>query len=79
MRGIVFLGGGELEVRDFPDPVPGTGEVLVKMKASGICGSDLMGLRRPKEQVAQLPRANPAGHEPCGVIEALGVCLTNWF
>ena len=72
MRGVVFTGDGELEVRDFPVPVPGAGEVLVRMKASGICGSDLMTLLRPKEELAGLPKANPAGHEPCGVIEALG-------
>ena len=72
MRGVVFVGDGKLEVRDFPDPIPGPGEVLVKMKASGICGSDLKGLMRPREQVAQLPKSNPAGHEPCGMIEALG-------
>src|SRR5436309_2927776 len=41
MRGVVFLGGRKLELRDFPDPTPGPGEVVVAMKASGMCGSDL--------------------------------------
>ncbi len=71
MRGVAFPGDGKLEVRDFPGPVPGAGEVLVKMRASGICGSDLMQLRRPKAD-AQLHKTVPVGHEPCGVIEALG-------
>ncbi len=41
MRGVVFLGGRKLEIRDFPDPAPGPGEVVLEIKASGMCGSDL--------------------------------------
>ncbi len=76
MKGLVTLGEGQLEIRDFPKPVPGPGEVLVQMKASGICGSDLMGMRRSKADVAKLPKCNPFGHEPCGVIAALGPGVT---
>jgi threonine dehydrogenase-like Zn-dependent dehydrogenase len=76
MRGVVFLGNRQLELRDFPDPTPGPGEVVFAIKASGMCGSDLhtyrakggagdMGLGRAKEPVI-------AGHEPCGVIAAVG-------
>ena len=72
MKGVVFLGDGELEVRAFDRPVPGQGEVLVALKASGICGSDLNWLNRTKKELAALPHVNPMGHEPCGVIAALG-------
>ena len=72
MKGVVFLGEGEVEVRDFDVPAPRQGEVLVQMKASGICGSDLMFLNKTKKQIAELPNMNPMGHEPCGVIAALG-------
>src|SRR5437764_1316998 len=41
MRGVVFLGDRKLELRDFPDPTPGPGEVVIAIKASGMCGSDL--------------------------------------
>ncbi len=41
MRGIVFRGNRELEIMNFPDPTPGTGEVVIEIKASGMCGSDL--------------------------------------
>src|SRR2546425_862115 len=41
MRGIVFLGNRKLEIQEFPDPTPGPGEVVLEMKASGMCGSDL--------------------------------------
>ena len=46
MRGAVLLGERQIEVRQFPDPVPGEGEVVLEMKASGICGSDLKRYRR---------------------------------
>ncbi|MBV9863246.1 MAG: zinc-binding dehydrogenase [Alphaproteobacteria bacterium] len=78
MRGVVFTGDRELELMDFPDPTPGPGEVVVEMKASGMCGSDLHQYRRPKGGAAAiggLP-VNPdpviAGHEPCGVVAAVG-------
>ena len=38
----------ELTVQDVPDPEPGPGEVVVEMKASGMCGSDLHQYRRKK-------------------------------
>ena len=41
MRGVVFLGDRRLELREFPDPTPGPGEVVLAIKASGMCGSDL--------------------------------------
>ena len=41
MKGIVFPGNRELELMEFPDPVPGSGEVVLEIKASGMCGSDL--------------------------------------
>ncbi|MGH7097725.1 MAG: zinc-dependent alcohol dehydrogenase family protein [Stellaceae bacterium] len=77
MRGVVFTGERGLELMEFPDPTPGPGEVVVAMKASGMCGSDLHQYRRPKSGGASggLP-VNPdpviAGHEPCGVVAAIG-------
>jgi threonine dehydrogenase-like Zn-dependent dehydrogenase len=78
MRGVVFTGEKDLEIMTFPDPTPGPGEVVLDMKASGMCGSDLHQYRRPKgvERNATGLPANPnpviAGHEPCGVIVAVG-------
>jgi 2-desacetyl-2-hydroxyethyl bacteriochlorophyllide A dehydrogenase len=77
MQGVVFTGERGLELMNFPDPTPGPGEVVLEMKASGMCGSDLHQYRRPKAGGAStgLP-ANPnptiAGHEPCGVVVAIG-------
>ena len=71
MKGVVFLGDKECEVREFPDPVPNDGEVRVKMMASGICGSDLHLYRGDsawaKERGDRIP-----GHEPRGVVDAIG-------
>src|ERR1700738_3628222 len=78
MRGVVFIGGRELELMNFPDPVPGPDEVVIEMKASGMCGSDLHQYRRPKsggESIGGLPgNPNPVigGPEPCGVHAAIG-------
>ena len=72
MRGIVFLGDGDLDVRDLPEPEPGPGEVLVKMKASGICGSDLRPLHASKRERGDPTKLSVGGHEPCGVVAALG-------
>jgi threonine dehydrogenase-like Zn-dependent dehydrogenase len=77
MRGVVFTGERELELMEFPDPTPGPGEVVVEMKASGMCGSDLHQYRRSRGGGASggLP-VNPdpviGGHEPCGIVAAVG-------
>src|SRR5579872_7625093 len=77
MRGVVFTGGRELELMEFTDPTPGPGEVVVEMKASGMCGSDLHQYRRPKSGGETGGLAAPtepviAGHEPCGIVAAVG-------
>jgi threonine dehydrogenase-like Zn-dependent dehydrogenase len=77
MRGVVFTGDREIELMTFPDPSPGPGEVIVEMKASGMCGSDLHQYRRSRSGGAAMGLAvNPdpviAGHEPCGVVAAIG-------
>src|SRR5947208_13454904 len=77
MRGIVFLGTRKLEIQEFPDPTPGPGEVVLEMKASGMCGSDLHPYRAAGNAAAALGlgAGGPviAGHEPCGVVAAVGV------
>jgi threonine dehydrogenase-like Zn-dependent dehydrogenase len=66
MRGVVFLGNRELKIEEFPDPEPGPGEVLIRSRASGICGSDLHPYRANRTQ------STISGHEPCGEVAALG-------
>ncbi len=69
MHGVVFEGNSKVRLASFPDPTPGPGEVVIEIRASGMCGSDLHVYRRPPNQ------SNPAvirGHEPCGVVVAVG-------
>ena len=78
MKGVVFLGNRELELRDFPDPTPGPREAVIEIKASGMCGSDLHNYRAepaPEGNAAGgIKRLSGviAGHEPCGVVVAVG-------
>ncbi len=77
MRGIVFNGNRQIELMEFPDPTPGPGEVVLEIKASGMCGSDLKMYRAQDGGVAALgfnASDGPviAGHEPCGVVAAVG-------
>jgi len=78
MRGIVFLGDRKLTLQEFPDPVPGEGEVVLAIKASGMCGSDLKHYRAAVG--APPPGARTiAGHEPCGVVVAVGLGVPSDF
>jgi threonine dehydrogenase-like Zn-dependent dehydrogenase len=78
MRGAVFLGNRQIEIRNFPDPAPGPGEVVIRMKASGMCGSDLKFYRPPPGEAQKAlglgGNAEPfiAGHEPCGEVVGRG-------
>jgi threonine dehydrogenase-like Zn-dependent dehydrogenase len=78
MKGLVFTGDRTLELMSFPDPTPSAGEVVLEIKASGLCGSDLKFYRAPKsgglEALGLRASSGPliAGHEPCGVVAALG-------
>lgn len=66
MRGLIFTGNRESELREFPDPQAGPGEAVVKIRASGVCGSDLHRYRGTEECPMII------GHEPCGVVAELG-------
>jgi L-iditol 2-dehydrogenase len=66
VRVAVYHGGGRLTLERRPDPVPGPGELVVRVRACGLCGSDLMGWY-------QDPRAPVVlGHEPAGEVVAAG-------
>lgn len=72
MRGIVFLGERQLELREFPEPIPGFSEVVVEMHASGLCGSDLRSYRAPRGESGDPTQLKAAGHEPCGQVKEVG-------
>ena len=76
MKAVVFQGDRQLELMDFPDPTPGPGEVVVEIKASGMCGSDLKFYRAvggaSSLGLGDLDGPIIAGHEPCGIVAEVG-------
>ena len=70
MLGAILPGNSTAELRSFDIPTPGHGQVLVKTKASTICGSDIRCIYRA--HVGKGPEGYQpgmiAGHEPCGII-----------
>ena len=76
MKGMVFKGNRQIELMDFPDPTPGPGEVVLEIKASGMCGSDLKFYRAADATAAlglgAISGPLIAGHEPCGGVAAVG-------
>src|SRR5947207_13838144 len=76
MRAVTFHGDRKLELMDFPDPSPGPGDVVLEIKASGMCGSDLKFYRATGGAatlgLGKVSGPIIAGHEPCGVIAAIG-------
>jgi threonine dehydrogenase-like Zn-dependent dehydrogenase len=74
MRGVVFKGERVVALEEFADPTPGPGEVVVAIRASGMCGSDMAAYQNPKPATAP---SVICGHEPCGVVAELGADVTN--
>jgi threonine dehydrogenase-like Zn-dependent dehydrogenase len=66
-------GNSTVEMRKVPVPVPSHGEVLIQVKASTICGSDIRCIYH--EHLGKGPEGYQgviAGHEPCGLIVDTG-------
>ena len=73
MTGAYLPGNSTVELREAPVPEPGHGEVLLRMKASTICGSDIRCIYH--EHLGKGPEGYQgviAGHEPCGRIVKTG-------
>ncbi|HEX2184465.1 MAG TPA: zinc-binding dehydrogenase, partial [Chloroflexota bacterium] len=71
MKAALFYGGPDIRVEELPVPQPGAGEVLVRVRAAGICGSDLHGYRRARP-AQEGGAGRQSGHELAGVVAALG-------
>jgi threonine dehydrogenase-like Zn-dependent dehydrogenase len=73
MTGAYLPGDSTTVLREVPVPEPGHGEVLLRMKASTICGSDIRCIYH--EHLGKGPEGYQgviAGHEPCGQIVKAG-------
>ncbi len=67
--------GGSLEVGDRPVPRPAPGEVVVRVRASGLCSTDLH-LLSGRQPLGELPRV--IGHELAGDVAELGEGVGGW-
>jgi D-arabinitol dehydrogenase (NADP+) len=74
MKAAVILQPNRIETQEVPVPEPGAGEVLVKVMASGICGTDIHIFRG--EYLGSYPVI--PGHEFAGVIEKVGAEVTRF-
>ena len=74
MRAAFYDGKGKMEVDDYPIPNIERGEVLVDVKITGICGSDL-NMNKAKTQADNMP----AGHEVTGIIVETGEGVSKQF
>jgi len=75
MKALVLEEYNKLVYRDWPDPEPADDEVLIQVKAVGICGSDVHGMDgssgRRKPPIVM-------GHEASGVIVSTGMDVSGW-
>jgi len=75
LRGLVVYGHGIVRVEDVQKPAIKPGWVLVKMRVSGVCGSDLHFYHQSSQELG--PRYGKViGHEPAGVVAAVGAGVT---
>ncbi|MBI5689506.1 MAG: galactitol-1-phosphate 5-dehydrogenase [Verrucomicrobia bacterium] len=75
MKALLLTAPSQLELVDFPDPRPADDEVVVRVHACGICGSDIHGWDGSSGR-----RQPPLimGHEASGEVVALGSQVTGW-
>jgi L-iditol 2-dehydrogenase len=69
LKALVYTKPYSFEYSDFPDPVAGDDDVLIRVKACGICGSDVHGF------TGKTGRRIPPlimGHEAAGIVEGIG-------
>jgi propanol-preferring alcohol dehydrogenase len=75
MKAVVLPGDETVTVRDLPTPEPGFGEVLIKVMASAVCGSD-MSVFRGNQLVGDRQEFPVPGHEVAGVVASTGPGVT---
>ncbi len=77
MRAWQFEGTGRpIALNEVPEPDPGPGEVVIDVKAAGLCHSDVMYMEVGEGTMPFLPMTQ--GHETAGVISRLGGGVAGW-
>ncbi len=72
MRVAMYYRNDDVRIEERPVPAIGPGEILVKVMASGICGSDIMEWYRSKKAPLVL------GHEIAGIIDGVGAGVADY-
>jgi L-iditol 2-dehydrogenase len=75
MKALVLEEYNKLVYKEVPMPVPAPGEVLIAVKAAGICGSDVHGMDGSTGR--RLPPLI-MGHEAAGIIHSVGDSVSDW-
>src|SRR5450631_4193955 len=73
MRAGVFREKGVVRVEEVPVPEVGAGEVLIKVAACGVCGTDIKKIFQRYVEPPQI-----LGHELAGTVVAIGLGVTKW-
>src|SRR4249920_1905488 len=75
MKALLLSHYNQLEMADVPVPTPGLGDVLIRVAACGICGSDVHGYDGTSGR-----RIPPIvmGHEAAGLVAAAGASVTRF-
>ncbi len=73
MRAAVYRGVNDVRVETVPVPQIGSGEVLVRIRACGICGTDLKKIHSGSHSAPRI-----FGHEMAGEIAAVGADVKRW-
>jgi L-iditol 2-dehydrogenase len=69
MKAAVYMGPGRIDLKEVETPRAGPGEVLLRMRAAAVCGTDVRIYLRGQANVVP---PHVTGHEICGEIAALG-------
>ena len=73
MKALVYRGKGLLQIEDLPVPDVGPGEMLVRVEACGVCGTDI---KKIEKGLVEPPRV--FGHETAGVVVKTGPGVTRF-
>jgi propanol-preferring alcohol dehydrogenase len=74
MRALVFHGPGQIALENVDDPVPAAGEVLLRVDAAGVCGTD----RHIVAGELGVPPGVVPGHEIAGTVAEVGPEVDGW-
>ena len=77
MLGVVIHAAKDLRVEPVPVGEPGAGEVLVKIQAGGICGSDLHYYHDGGFGTVRVKQPMVLGHEIAGIVAAVGADVSS--